>query len=112
MTLFDPGLQPERTALAWRRTVLALIVAALVALRLLPGVLGLLPWLPIAAVGLVAVVAIAVTGLRRADAVTSSLSRDRDRAVLPGGALLAALALLVSSGGVAGLAAVLTAVTR
>ncbi|MEW1955464.1 DUF202 domain-containing protein [Terrabacter sp. NPDC080008] len=36
----DPGLQPERTALAWRRTALSVTVGSLVALRVLPPELG------------------------------------------------------------------------
>lgn len=38
--IFDPGLQPERTLLAWRRTLLSLTTAGLVGLRMLPERLG------------------------------------------------------------------------
>lgn len=38
--MYDPGLQPERTRLAWRRTLLTLAAGALVALRYLPDPLG------------------------------------------------------------------------
>nr|MDT0663078.1 DUF202 domain-containing protein [Micromonospora sp. DSM 115978] len=54
----DPGLQPERTRLAWRRTALAFTVVAVLAARLaLPrGVPGLLAAL-VAAAGWAATIA-------------------------------------------------------
>ena len=38
--LFDPGLQPERTALAWLRTALVVTVGSLIGLRVLPHYWG------------------------------------------------------------------------
>jgi putative membrane protein len=38
--VFDHGLQPERTALAWRRTALALAGGSVVIMRILPSVIG------------------------------------------------------------------------
>ena len=49
----DPGLQPERTRLAWRRTALALTAVALLAARL-----AVHPVTPVRLAGLVAVTAL------------------------------------------------------
>ncbi|OLT10955.1 hypothetical protein BJF79_25190 [Actinomadura sp. CNU-125] len=38
--LWDRGAQPERTALAWSRTTLALVVAGLFCVRLAPSAFG------------------------------------------------------------------------
>jgi hypothetical protein len=98
--LFDPGLQPERTALAWRRTVLALAVGAIVALRLLSPVLG---WwsLAIGLTGLALAAAMWVLSARRADQATRSLLHQT--AHLPGAGLLLFLALAVTAGAALGL---------
>ena len=97
----DRGLQPERTALAWRRTVLALAVGALVSVRLLPSVLG--DWT--VATGLAGVVAAAGlwVAARRRSAATDAAFRDPAVAAMPGGALLAAAALLTAAGAALGL---------
>ncbi|WP_309615435.1 DUF202 domain-containing protein [Salinibacterium sp.] len=38
--VFDPGLQPERTLLAWRRTALSLALASAVGMRIAVGEFG------------------------------------------------------------------------
>jgi hypothetical protein len=50
--LFDPGLQPERTALAWRRTALSIAVGSLVSLRVLMDAFGSAGWWVLALIGL------------------------------------------------------------
>ncbi|HEV6955320.1 MAG TPA: DUF202 domain-containing protein [Promicromonospora sp.] len=47
-----PGLQPERTELAWRRTVLSVAAVSLAGARLLPAVYGDARWLLPGAAGL------------------------------------------------------------
>jgi uncharacterized membrane protein YidH (DUF202 family) len=98
--LFDPGLQPERTLLAWRRTVLSLAVGSLVALRLLPPVLGGWAIWPGLA-GVVLAGALWVLAGRRAAAAYRAL-RDGSTA-LPGGGQLLFLALVVAAAGGVGL---------
>ncbi|TQM10038.1 DUF202 domain-containing protein [Pseudonocardia kunmingensis] len=98
--LFDPGLQPERTLLAWRRTVLSLAVGSLVALRVLPPVLG--EWaIGPGVVGVVLSGVLWVLAGRRAAAGYRAL-RDGS-AALPGGGLLLFLGVVVAAAGAVGL---------
>ncbi|WP_020143357.1 DUF202 domain-containing protein [Terracoccus sp. 273MFTsu3.1] len=60
----DPGLQAERTSLAWRRTALSVAVGSLVAMRVLPPQLGPLGY-AVALLGLLWSVDIALTARRR-----------------------------------------------
>jgi uncharacterized membrane protein YidH (DUF202 family) len=101
----DPGLQPERTELAWRRTLLAMAVGALVSMRLLPPVLGDAAVL-VGAAGLVAIAALWVLAHRRLRRATA-VFQGRSPAPMPGGALLLALALLTAGASALGLALVL-----
>ncbi|MBT2516521.1 DUF202 domain-containing protein [Streptomyces sp. ISL-90] len=93
----DPGLQPERTALAWSRTALALAVNALLSMR--AGLVVGEPWLVAIGALLFAAcgAAIAVGTARR-----RQLSGVRLVITPPRGALIgvAAATLLASAGGV------------
>jgi len=97
---FDIGLQPERTALAWRRTALALAVGALVGVRVLPAVLGAWALVP-AGAGLVLALLVLVASHRRYSTQHRLLtSAASDRIPLSDGrlpALVAAAALLAGA---------------
>ncbi len=97
--VFDPGLQPERTALSWRRTLLALVVVAAVGERLLAPVLGR-GALVMAGAGLLAVVALQVLSTRRARSVGESLRERGDLSLAVGAELLAVTAVAACAVGV------------
>ncbi|GGD62738.1 DUF202 domain-containing protein [Microbacterium murale] len=107
MTLFDPGLQPERTELAWRRTALALGAGSLIALRLLPVAFGHPAWAFGGVAGLALAATLWLAARRRYRAVNSVLVRDGDRGVLPGASIIAVLAALVLAIGLVSLAVVI-----
>ena len=97
----DPGLQPERTELAWRRTALSISVGSLVCARLLPEITG---------DGLTALAGIAGLGFaswlwfaaRRRGTRTRGALVDAGSAAMPGASLLLVVGLFsVLSGGVA-----------
>ncbi|MFV2177240.1 DUF202 domain-containing protein [Actinomadura sp. LOL_016] len=85
--LWDRGAQPERTALAWSRTTLALLVAGLLCVRLAPSAAG-------AATAAAVVCGAAALQLRR---TRRSLRRRGDR--LPHGRRIAdAESVLIATG--------------
>jgi uncharacterized membrane protein YidH (DUF202 family) len=98
----DPGLQPERTRLAWRRTVLAMTVVAMLTVRLSLslGVAGAL----LAALALAGWVGVVAVTYRRIGAMSQPRPGAAGRA-LPlsalatvGYAVLGALLVLSSMG--------------
>jgi uncharacterized membrane protein YidH (DUF202 family) len=101
--LFDPGLQPERTELAWRRTALAIGVGSLIALRLLPALAptsdGQLLWLTPGLIGVAFAAGLWTFARRRYRLANAALSEGHaERA--PGGALLLTLTLFVVACGI------------
>ncbi|GIG25315.1 DUF202 domain-containing protein [Cellulomonas denverensis] len=102
-----PGVQPERTALAWRRTSLGLATGALAAGKVLEPLTGPAIWL-LATAGVLAALALARAGDLRARRWAAVIDREPDRVPGPGGrtpALCAGGALLL---GVAALVVVLS----
>jgi putative membrane protein len=90
--IFDEGLQVERTALAWRRTSLAMAVAAVGAGRLAAPVIGAVA-VGLAGLGLLQALAVSVTARRRYVVAHRSLTFRGDLAGLrQGGLPIAALA--------------------
>ena len=111
MTQYDPGLQPERTQLAWRRTALSITVVSLIAARALPAILGSGLWVIPGVVGVAASALFWVAAARRARAVDLALSGGRpDR--MPDARLIALLAVFVATAGVLALVVLLGAVPR
>ncbi|TQK17683.1 uncharacterized protein DUF202 [Microbacterium sp. SLBN-154] len=108
-TLFDPGLQPERTELAWRRTALALGIGSIVAMRLIPAVFGSAWWVLLGVAGLLTSGWLWVSARRRYGVVNDILARERDRGRMPGAGLLLALTLCAVGAGLLSLAIVLVA---
>ena len=105
-SVFDRGLQLERTALAWQRTTLTLAVGSLVAGRVLLPVLGLSSWV-IGATGLAVSVTLFVLARRRYSRAHHHLTQV-DGQSLPGdGWLIGACAALCVTGGLTGLVFVL-----
>ncbi|WP_345801318.1 DUF202 domain-containing protein [Microbacterium sp. AZCO] len=105
MTARDPGLQPERTELAWRRTALAFALGCLVSMRLLPAALGNVLWVVPGFLGLVATGGLWLGAQRRYRRFEAALDGGR-RADLPDGRLLLALAGLTTIAALVGVAVV------
>lgn len=107
----DPGLQPERTELSWRRTALSLAVGSVVAARLLPDAFGSPWWALPGLIGLLFSVALWGWSRRRYDRVTVTVDQTTASPGSPSadGTLLLAVALFVTA--VGGFAIALAVVT-
>ena len=106
---FDPGLQLERSELAWRRTCLSVALTAVVAMRLLPAALHDGRWIIVGAIGTVLSAVAWMLAGRRCRRIGTALVDSGLRARLPGGLLLALVAIAVALVGGCGAALAITA---
>lgn len=109
--LFDPGLQPERTALSWRRTALSVAVGSLVALRVLPGALDGWIWYAPGLLGIVFACWLWWVSEFRYRVFTRHHLEDGSLRA-PGGSTLIAMAAIVTAIGVTALTAVTLTLLR
>ena len=100
--LFDPGAQPERTELAWRRTSLAIGVGSLLTLRVLPELMGSALWILPGVIGTGFAVWLWVRARARYERYTAVLTRRVDGPA-PDARLLFALGAFACLVGVLGL---------
>ncbi|RMB61155.1 DUF202 domain-containing protein [Tessaracoccus antarcticus] len=101
---FDPGLQPERSALAWQRTALSIAVGSLIFGRILATPMGLWTLLPMAA-GLALSGILGLKGNHRYAHHHRTLTSGNG--LLADGRLNAALALFVLGAGLLSLVVVI-----
>lgn len=94
----DPGLQPERTLLAWRRTLMTLLVVCTIFLRWIPH-FGLIALLPII-VSLVAGMLIQIGLNARYRKSAKGLKQERVPAPLREVAVLGATVIVLSGVGI------------
>ena len=93
--VWDPGLQPERTLLAWRRIAVALLCMALAAPRFAWPVFGSAAVVP-SGIAVAGAVAVLFASHRRYVQTHRALTADRP--ILPTDAALHAAAALVAVG--------------
>jgi uncharacterized membrane protein YidH (DUF202 family) len=109
----DSGLQPERTALAWRRTALSMCAGALVSFRIFPDLMGTVGFAPAALAMAIALVVLVGSEVRfRRDRAALREARRHptaptNRIPLSGGALQAVTAAAVTALGLLAAAALI-----
>ena len=105
MTPFDPGLQPERTALTWRRAALSLAIGSLAAGRVARAWWSAARWL-VAAAGTALGFGLLLTARRRTALIDRALRADGDLRFGPGAGLIAVTTVVAVLVGVVGLVVV------